>query len=210
MGLHSPRFRAPRQVGFCAACHSGGQPSPRWPGPHARIHNGEGPPSHPPHQQHQQHPHARPGSRPMSPLVPGLGPGRNTETRSPLQPSCRSRQEAAGTDIGRCQPDWRWTSSRTHLRAFSAKFHQHWQKKNIKGTELSKKTLGIIGFGNVGQRLSNLVKGFDVNILVNSKSFESRQKDFPEIKNVSFDKLITESDIISNAGGEWDHIDITV
>ena len=72
-----------------------------------------------------------------------------------------------------------------------------WQKKNIKGTELSKKTLGIIGFGNVGQRLSNLVKGFDVNILVNSKSFESRQKDFPEIKNVSFDKLISESDIIS-------------
>ena len=46
-----------------------------------------------------------------------------------------------------------------------------WQKKNIKGTELSKKTLGIVGFGNVGQRLSHLVKGFDVNILVNSKSF---------------------------------------
>ncbi len=72
-----------------------------------------------------------------------------------------------------------------------------WQKKNIKGTELSKKTLGIVGFGNVGQRLSHLVKGFDVNILVNSKSFASRQKDFPNIKNVSFDELICESDIIS-------------
>ena len=72
-----------------------------------------------------------------------------------------------------------------------------WQKKNIKGTELSKKTLGIVGFGNVGERLSNLVKGFDVNILVNSKSFESRQKDFPYIKNVSFDNLISESDIIT-------------
>ena len=32
-----------------------------------------------------------------------------------------------------------------------------WEKKNIKGTELSKKTLGIVGFGNVGVRLSNLV-----------------------------------------------------
>ena len=39
-----------------------------------------------------------------------------------------------------------------------------WEKKNIKGTELSKKTLGIIGFGNVGVRLSNVVKGFDMNI----------------------------------------------
>jgi len=72
-----------------------------------------------------------------------------------------------------------------------------WDKKNIKGTELSKKTLGIVGFGNVGARLSNLVKGFGVNILVNSKSLESRKKDFPHVKNVSFDELISTSDIIS-------------
>ena len=72
-----------------------------------------------------------------------------------------------------------------------------WEKKNIKGTELSKKILGIVGFGNVGVRLSNLVKGFGVNILVNSKSLESRQKDFPHVKNVHFDELISTSDIIS-------------
>jgi len=72
-----------------------------------------------------------------------------------------------------------------------------WEKKNIKGTELSKKTLGIVGFGNVGVRLSNLVKGFGVNILVSSKSLESRKKDFPHVKNVSFDELISKSDIIS-------------
>lgn len=72
-----------------------------------------------------------------------------------------------------------------------------WEKKNIKGTELSKKTLGIVGFGNVGARLSNLVKGFGVNILVSSKSLESRKKDFPHIKNVSFEELISTSDIIS-------------
>jgi len=72
-----------------------------------------------------------------------------------------------------------------------------WEKKNIKGTELSKKTLGIIGFGNVGVRLSNLVKGFDMEILVNSKSLESRKKDYPHVKNVSFEELISKSDIIS-------------
>jgi len=72
-----------------------------------------------------------------------------------------------------------------------------WEKKNIKGTELSKKNLGIVGFGNVGIRLSNLVKGFGVNILVSSKSLESRKKDFPHVKNVSFDELISTSDIIS-------------
>ena len=72
-----------------------------------------------------------------------------------------------------------------------------WEKKNIKGTELAKKTLGIVGFGNVGARLSNLVKGFGLNILVSSKSLESRKKDFPHVKNVSFDELISTSDIIS-------------
>ena len=72
-----------------------------------------------------------------------------------------------------------------------------WEKKNIKGTELSKKTLGIVGFGNVGVRLSHLVKGFDMNILVNSKSLESRKKEYPHVKNVSFDELISNSDVIS-------------
>jgi len=72
-----------------------------------------------------------------------------------------------------------------------------WEKKNIKEAELSKKTLGIVGFGNVGVRLSNLVKGFDMEILVNSKSLESRKKDYPHVKNVSFDELISKSDIIS-------------
>ncbi len=72
-----------------------------------------------------------------------------------------------------------------------------WEKKNIKGTELSKKTLGIVGFGNVGVRLSKLVKGFDMKILVNSKSLESRKNEYPHVENVSFEELISKSDIIS-------------
>ena len=72
-----------------------------------------------------------------------------------------------------------------------------WEKKNIKGNELSKKTLGIIGFGNVGVRLSHLVKGFDMKILVNSKSLESRKNDYPHVENSSLEDLISKSDIIS-------------
>jgi len=72
-----------------------------------------------------------------------------------------------------------------------------WEKKNVKGTELSKKTLGIVGFGNVGVRLSNLVKGFDMKILVNSKSLESRKNEYPHVENASFDDLISKCDIIS-------------
>ena len=72
-----------------------------------------------------------------------------------------------------------------------------WEKKKIKGKERSKKTLGIVGFGNVCVRLMNLVKGFDMKILVHSKSLESRKKDYPHVENVSFEDLISKSDIIS-------------
>ena len=72
-----------------------------------------------------------------------------------------------------------------------------WEKKNIKAKDLTKKTLGIVGFGNVGVRLSNLVKGFDMKILVHSKSLESRKKDYPHVENASFEDLISKSDIIS-------------
>ena len=36
-----------------------------------------------------------------------------------------------------------------------------------------------------------------MNILVNSISLESRKKDYPHVKNVSFDELISNSDVIS-------------
>ena len=75
--------------------------------------------------------------------------------------------------------------------------HGKWEKKNIKGTELSKKTLGIVGFGNVGVRLSHLVKGFDMKILVCSKSLETRKSEYPHVENASFDDLVSKSDILS-------------
>ncbi len=71
------------------------------------------------------------------------------------------------------------------------------RKKILRALNFQKKTLGIIGFGNVGVRLSNLVKGFDMKILVNSKSLESRKSEYPHVENVSFEDLISKSDIIS-------------
>ncbi len=77
-----------------------------------------------------------------------------------------------------------------------------WGKKNIKGTELSKKTLGIVGFGNVGVRLSNLVKGFDMKILVHSKSLESRKSEYPHVETKNhFKKMKPTSYIINAARG---------
>ena len=45
------------------------------------------------------------------------------------------------------------------------KANLHWITKELKGTELKGKYLGIIGLGNIGKRLGRLAKGLNMNII---------------------------------------------
>ena len=72
-----------------------------------------------------------------------------------------------------------------------------WEKKKFKGLELKGKTLGIIGFGNVGARFAEMAFALDINVTVCSESFPSRQKDFPNFSSIDLSELISNSDIIS-------------
>src|SRR3989338_4794956 len=55
--------------------------------------------------------------------------------------------------------------SRNIPQAHSSLVDGVWRKKEFQGRELSHKTLGIIGCGRVGQRLSQLVIGFDMEVI---------------------------------------------
>ena len=70
-----------------------------------------------------------------------------------------------------------------------------WHKKQYKGIELEGKTLGIIGFGRIGQVLAKKAQALGMNILYTD--ILGVNKDFPGYEYVSFDKLIEESDFIS-------------
>tara|TARA_B110000116_G_C16793575_1_gene565281 strand:+ start:636 stop:1571 length:936 start_codon:yes stop_codon:yes gene_type:complete len=72
-----------------------------------------------------------------------------------------------------------------------------WEKKKFKGMELKGKKIGIIGFGNVGKRFSEIAIALGMNVAVYSKSFISRKNDYPNIENISFNDLIIKSDILS-------------
>ena len=72
-----------------------------------------------------------------------------------------------------------------------------WEKKKFKGLELKGKKIGLIGFGNVAYRVSQIVKGFGMEIFTYSKSFETRKNKYPDINSISLEKLISTCDIIS-------------
>ena len=72
-----------------------------------------------------------------------------------------------------------------------------WEKKKFKGLEIKGKKIGIIGFGNVGRRLSEIALALGMNVSVYSESYSKKNIKYPNISNVSLDDLIYQSDIIS-------------
>lgn len=61
--------------------------------------------------------------------------------------------------------------------------------------ELSGKTLGIIGFGQIGREVARIGHAFGMNILVKTRTKPQTLPDY--VKLVSLDELISQSDIIS-------------
>ena len=45
-----------------------------------------------------------------------------------------------------------------------------WEKKKFIGNEMYGKTIGIIGFGNIGKKVSQIAHAYGMNVLVYSAS----------------------------------------
>jgi len=67
--------------------------------------------------------------------------------------------------------------------------------KKFHGSLLSGKTVGIVGFGRIGQRIAGLLKPFQVKVVYHDPFLQSTIDDMYE--RVSFDYLLENSDIIS-------------
>lgn len=65
------------------------------------------------------------------------------------------------------------------------------------GMQLSNKTIGIIGLGNIGKDLANLIKPFNCKILVNDLLNQEEYCKENGLFQVNLDELISTSDIIS-------------
>ena len=67
-------------------------------------------------------------------------------------------------------------------------------KEGLVGCELKGKTVGIIGYGNIGSRTGELMHAFGCRILANSRRYHA---DLPEwVEQVSQEELLKRSDIV--------------
>ena len=55
--------------------------------------------------------------------------------------------------------------ARNVTQADSSMKDERWEKKKLKGTELWNKTIGIVGFGRIGQEVGKRAKAFDMDVL---------------------------------------------
>ena len=72
-----------------------------------------------------------------------------------------------------------------------------WEKPKFIGTELKGKTLGIVGYGNIGQRVAEICSTIGMNIITNSKSASDEDLSRYKAKKVSTEQLIKDADIVS-------------
>lgn len=72
-----------------------------------------------------------------------------------------------------------------------------WAKKKLKGNEIKGKTIGIIGFGNVGRRFAEICKVLGLKVLIVSKSFTALKDQYPEYSSCDLNEVLQQADIIS-------------
>jgi D-3-phosphoglycerate dehydrogenase len=72
-----------------------------------------------------------------------------------------------------------------------------WLREENRGVELQGKTVGIIGFGNMGSAFAKKLQGFDAEILAYDKYISIDTKKFPFVKQVSLEEIFERADIVS-------------
>jgi len=81
--------------------------------------------------------------------------------------------------------------------ANSSMHEKKWEKKKLVGNELLGKTIGIVGFGNIGKKVADFAHVYGMNIVVVSESASSSDIESLNAKVMNFDDMIVNADIIT-------------
>jgi len=72
-----------------------------------------------------------------------------------------------------------------------------WDRSSFMGSELFGKTLGIIGFGRIGQEVAKRARAFEMNVLAYSRSITPEKAGAAGAQARSLEEILTSSDIIT-------------
>ena len=72
-----------------------------------------------------------------------------------------------------------------------------WLKKQLRGTELFQKTLGVIGFGHIGETVAKRALAFDMKVIASDPVRPAEEVKAAGAEPVSFEELLRQSDIIT-------------
>jgi D-3-phosphoglycerate dehydrogenase len=72
-----------------------------------------------------------------------------------------------------------------------------WLKKELVGTELFQKTLGVIGFGHIGEAVAHRAMAFDMDVIAFDPVRPANEIEEAGAKAVSLDELLAQSDLIT-------------
>ncbi len=81
--------------------------------------------------------------------------------------------------------------------ANSSMHEKKWEKKKLVGNELLGKTIGIVGFGNIGKKVADFAHVYGMKIVVVSESASSSDIESLNAKVMNFDDMIVNADIIT-------------
>jgi D-3-phosphoglycerate dehydrogenase len=73
--------------------------------------------------------------------------------------------------------------------------NQIWDREGNRGYELKGKTVGIIGYGHMGQSFAKKLKGFEVNVIAYDKYKTGFSDEF--VREVSMEEIVKFSDVLS-------------
>ena len=72
-----------------------------------------------------------------------------------------------------------------------------WEKKNLMGTELSNKTVGILGLGNIGKLVMKRLEGFNVDVLAYDPFVSADLAEKMGIKLATVEEIFENSDFVT-------------
>ena len=72
----------------------------------------------------------------------------------------------------------------------------HWDKKAFTGSELTGKTMGVIGLGRIGQVVAERAKGLHMEVIAHDPHLDQAQAP-PWVRMTTLDELLAESDFVS-------------